>query len=133
MHDIIIRGGLLYDGTGTEPVMADIAIDVKNDQYGKFWGSFPFDVINLDFWGDIFKATQGDIGVNDFYSIQSIISQQARLRRPYELWITMRVKAGRTEGNVKQVFRNIIQHNSKEISSFKKKFEETFNNIGNYI
>lgn len=27
MHDIIIRGGLVYDGTGAEPVSADVAID----------------------------------------------------------------------------------------------------------
>jgi N-acyl-D-aspartate/D-glutamate deacylase len=27
MHDLIIRGGLVYDGTGEEPVQADIAID----------------------------------------------------------------------------------------------------------
>ncbi|CAA0095691.1 putative protein [Halioglobus japonicus] len=27
MHDIVIRGGKVYDGTGAEPVMADIAID----------------------------------------------------------------------------------------------------------
>jgi N-acyl-D-aspartate/D-glutamate deacylase len=27
MHDIIIRGGKVYDGTGADPVMADIAID----------------------------------------------------------------------------------------------------------
>ncbi len=27
MHDIIIRGGLVYDGTGEDPVRADIAID----------------------------------------------------------------------------------------------------------
>ncbi|MBK6511528.1 MAG: amidohydrolase family protein [Haliea sp.] len=27
MHDMVIRGGKVYDGTGTEPVMADIAID----------------------------------------------------------------------------------------------------------
>ena len=27
MHDMVIRGGKVYDGTGAEPVMADIAID----------------------------------------------------------------------------------------------------------
>ncbi|NQX89346.1 MAG: amidohydrolase family protein, partial [Halioglobus sp.] len=27
MHDMIIRGGLIYDGTGAEPRMADVAID----------------------------------------------------------------------------------------------------------
>ena len=27
MHDVVIRGGKVYDGTGAEPVMADIAID----------------------------------------------------------------------------------------------------------
>ena len=27
MHDMIIRGGLVYDGTGADPVKADIAID----------------------------------------------------------------------------------------------------------
>ena len=27
MHDLVIRGGLLYDGTGTEPVPGDLAID----------------------------------------------------------------------------------------------------------
>ena len=27
MHDIVIRGGKVYDGTGADPVMADVAID----------------------------------------------------------------------------------------------------------
>ena len=27
MHDMVIRGGKVYDGTGAEPVVADIAID----------------------------------------------------------------------------------------------------------
>ena len=27
MVDLVIRGGLIYDGTGTEPVVADIAVD----------------------------------------------------------------------------------------------------------
>lgn len=27
MHDLVIRGGTLVDGTGAEPIRADVAID----------------------------------------------------------------------------------------------------------
>lgn len=120
-------------GTGYVGKLADIATNSKNQNYGRFWGNFPFDVINLDYWGDIFRTNQTEIGINDFYAIKSIIDQQARLRRAYEFWVTMRVKAGRIEGNVKQTFREIIEHNNNTLPKFKKKFKDTFKEIGNIV
>lgn len=89
--------------------LEDIATNVKNPNYGKFWGTFPFDVINLDFWGDIHKGD--DVNQNIFYLIQAILFQQAHLREQYELWITWRVKDDRIMPSIKYAYQSLIKMN----------------------
>ncbi len=110
--------------TGFYGSLAEIATSSSHKDYGEFWGTFPYDVINLDYLGDILKTNTDRIGENDFYAIQSIIFKQSLLRRPYELWITMRAKQGRFENVVKQEFRKIIQHN---VDNYKATFGARFN------
>ncbi len=102
--------------------LADIALKPQSTSYGGFWKSFPFDVINLDYYGDIFKTDYNNILVNDFSTIRAIISNQARLRRQYELWITMRTKKNRIPGNIKQNFKGIVKHNISKNTNFKEAF-----------
>ena len=87
-----LRGVAISKRTGKDIVdcgYAEISVDDILDAFPREASDFlnrtllnlsriperPFDVINLDFWGDIFKTNYGEIGVNDFYAIQSIISQ----------------------------------------------------------
>jgi hypothetical protein len=112
-------------GSGFCGSFDDIATNSDNENYGKFWSTFPYDVINLDYLGDILKTNNhsGKIGENDFYAIQSVINKQFFLRRPYELWITMRAKEGRYEPAVKQAFRKLITYHRE---NYKDTFDENF-------
>jgi len=107
--------------------LEEIATDVGNEVYSKFWGSFPYDVINLDFWGDIHKAHHPTHNV--FYAISAIVSQQAPLIKPYELWITWRAKPDRVELQIRDEYKGIISQNLKQVESFKERFEEVHKNI----
>jgi hypothetical protein len=111
-------------------LLADVATDSAHKHYGKFWSAFPYDVINLDYLGDILRISNptGKIGQNDFFAIDAIIARQSLLRRPYELWITVRAKSGRFEGVVKQAFRGIIKKNLDDYpDTFGKKYNKLFN------
>ncbi len=120
------------NATGFYGSLAEIATSSSHKDYGSFWGTFPYDVINLDYLGDILKTNSEKIGVNDFYAIQAIIFKQSLLRRPYELWVTLRAKEGRFENVVKQEFRKIIQHNINAYkSTFGKKFGELYPKASN--
>ncbi len=105
----------------------EIASDPTNDLYGKFWGTFPYDVINLDFWGDIHKVKHSINNV--FYAINAIVSQQALLRKPYELWITWRAKDDRVGYNVESEYQDIIRYNLKSNQSFAQHFAQKFQKI----
>ena len=130
LNNNFIHNRLHGNGLGFEGLLSEIALETKNDYDGYFWGSFPFDVINLDYLGDIFKANIHKIGVNDFYTIKTIIEQQSRLRRPYELWITMRTKPGRLNSSIKQNFKEFIDLNLEQYKdTFKKKFNELYPNV----
>jgi len=116
-------------GMGFYGSLADISTDTRHKDYGKFWSTFPFDVINLDYLGDILKSgsSSGKIGANDFYAIHAIILNQSLLRRPYELWITMRAKSGRFDPSIKNEFRQLVRHNIKNYSdTFGEKFKASF-------
>ena len=89
----------------------DIATNANSDQYGAFWGTFPIDVINLDFWGDIHTAK--DV-TNIFYAIDAIISHQKFLREAYELWITWRAKPDRIANNVEKAYVDLIKQNIED-------------------
>src|SRR5205823_13018036 len=97
LEDIYLLKGLNSNGRGFQGNLAEIAIDSSQPDYGSFWSCFPFDVINLDYYGDIFKTDHQKIGITDFSTIQSVISHQSKLRRQYELWITMRAKPNRIQ------------------------------------
>lgn len=121
---------LLNNVIGFDEDLAEIANDTHRINYGKFWGTFPFDVINLDYYGDIFKAKFHKIGVNDFYAIQAIIFQQSRLRRQYELWITWRAVYERTDPPAKQTFKDLIIQNRNDYKeTFGMKFSEIYPEI----
>ncbi len=104
----------------------NITTDPRGKDYGRFWSKFPFDVINLDFWGDIHKA--GDTTENVYYAIYAIISQQSFLRKPYELWITERSKEDRVALTVQNEYRNLIKYNFDN-PKFKKFFKRDFPDI----
>ncbi len=110
--------------TGFEGRLEDISTDTGNEDWGKFWGTFPFDVINLDFWGDIHSAS--DTTKNTFYSIQAIILQQSMLRKPYELWITWRAKEDRVAFNVRHEYHQLIEHNMSANPKFKNLYDKSF-------
>jgi len=102
--------------------LEEMATDSGHQEYSKFWGSFPYDVINLDFWGDIHKAN--DPIQNVYYAINAIVSQQALLRKPYELWITWRAKDERVDLVVKSEYKGIINRNLDDSKSFLREFEK---------
>lgn len=105
----------------------EISIGTDNKYYGKFWSTFPFDVINLDFWGDIHKTSHTTKNV--FYAIQAIIFQQSLLRKPYEFWITERAKGARIQSNILQAYRELINANLNDNARFKKSFMSTYGNL----
>jgi len=130
LNDIFLSRFASTGATGFYGSLADISTTPSHEEYGRFWSTFPYDIINLDYLGDILKsnASSGKIGNNDFYSIQAIINQQALLRRPYELWITMRAKPGRYDPSIKQEFRKLINSNISEFDEFKREFKNNYNN-----
>lgn len=114
-------------GKGFYGKLADIAIKSDENDYGRFWGAFPFDIINLDYYGDIFKINPQEVGIDDFQAIKSIIYQQSRLRRQYELWITFRAKEARTAPKVEQTFKELIKENRQNHKkTFGKEYSEHF-------
>lgn len=120
------------NGKGFYGELANIAIKPQENDYSNFWGSFPFDVINLDYYGDIFKTNPREVGVDEFHAINLIISQQSRLMRPYELWITFRAREARVAPKVQQAFKSIIEYNLENFKdTFGRKFNERFPGINN--
>lgn len=116
----------LEEGRGVKGAIEKIATNSKEQEFGKFWSYFPFDVINLDFWGDIHKT---DVDCKDiFYAIRSIIFQQALLKEHYELWITERAIDERAAYVIKDEYRSLVTHNLNEIERFKTKFGQEFKN-----
>lgn len=113
-------------------LLSEVATDTSHENYGKFWSSFPYDVINLDYLGDILKTSNpaGKINNNDFFAIDAIIAQQSLIRRPYELWITVRAKSGRFDGSVKQSFRAMIDGNRNDFpDTFGKEYDLEYPSI----
>ncbi len=115
------------DDNGFEGEIEKISTDSRDKDFGRFWSYFPFDVINLDFWGDIHKMSQTSRDI--FYSIRSIIFQQALLKKPYELWVTERAKEDRADYVIEDEYRDLIEHNYKEGKNFKKSFDKKFGTI----
>ncbi len=110
--------------TGFHGKIEDIATNTNHKDYGNFWSTFPRDIINLDFWGDIHQAR--DTVKNIFYAIQTIISHQALLREPYELWITWRAKPDRVANNIQKAYQDLIEFNKTQNTIFAKQFNDRF-------
>jgi hypothetical protein len=125
----ILQGTFKTGALGFKGTIEDIATDVNNQYYGSFWSTFPFDVINLDLWGDVFTANQK--GNNIFSTLQNIIAHQGSLRKPYELWITWRVKQERIAPVIENAFTNLIKLNSKDHKEFNKLFTAQQCNVDN--
>ena len=109
---------------GFHGLLEEIATDPSNEDYGDFWSAFPFDVINLDFWGDIHETRDTDKNV--FYAIHEIIRRQSHLRQPWELWVTWRAKGDRVAFNVQKEYQQLIQKNRNDNSAFDKGFQRHF-------
>lgn len=122
----ILRDTFKNSSMGFYGKIEEIATSPDNHYYGDFWSTFPIDVINLDFWGDIHKAK--DIVKNIFYAIQVIISCQALLREPYELWITWRAKPDRIANNIEYAYLELIDLNQGENQKFAGNFTSAFPN-----
>ncbi|MBL7685055.1 MAG: hypothetical protein JNK65_03350, partial [Deltaproteobacteria bacterium] len=125
IEQIFVRNRLNGNGVGFNASLADIATDVHHQKYGQFWSRFPFDVINLDYFGDIFKTNNQNFAVPDFTTIQDIIFHQARSKRQYELWLTMRIKPLRIPAQVKLTFTDLIEENIKNLH-FKTAFTKNY-------
>jgi len=119
LQDTFKNSSIGFDGK-----IEEIATSPDNHHYGDFWGTFPIDVINLDFWGDIHKAK--DTVKNIFYAIQTIISRQSLLRDPYELWITWRAKPDRIANNIENSYLELIEENRGENQKFAGNFTSAF-------
>ncbi len=122
----ILQDTLENKATGFLGKLEDIATDTNHKQYGEFWNMFPFDVINLDFWGDIYRADNAI--KNIFYAIYTIISRQALLRNSYELWITWRCKSDRVGLNFLKAFSDLIDDNTVKYPKFKQQFNRQYPN-----
>lgn len=124
LRDVFITDKFKGNARGFFGLLSTIATDFTNKDNGEFWSTYPFDVLNLDYLGDIFRAK--DLKDNDFKTIQAIINHQSMLRRPYELWITIRVKEGRFDQQVKYAFREIINSNIQDNQKFKDDFRDYY-------
>lgn len=121
LNEVFIKS---RNGRGFLGLLSSIATDISNEKYGEFWGTFPFNVINLDYFGDIFRA--GNFANNDFRTIQEMVNRQSMLRKPYELWITLRVKDGRMDEQITFAFRELINDNIKNNNGFEKNYSRIF-------
>ena len=122
----ILQDSFKKSSLGFHGKIEEIATSSDNHHYGDFWGTFPIDVINLDFWGDIHKAQ--DTVKNIFYAILKIISHQSLLREPYELWITWRAKPDRVANNIENAYLELIDQNRGDNPKFEGAFSGDFPN-----